>query len=141
MRGHVGRGRAPPGSPRRSREQGDAVLAAVGALPLSAAAPTQSRRKCRDNRRLRSGATPRTTSRPPAAVGASPRGISFPAIPTETHPRTDGPRSPPPRRRRLFPGSAGRASRASCALKAINTIWGIFNCSIKHAVNNYSQLC
>lgn len=40
---------------------------------------------------------------------------------------------------RLSSGSE-RVGRSSWALKAINTIWGIFNCSIKHAVNNYSQL-
>lgn len=104
--------------------------------------PTDLYRKHRDSRRQRSGATTAPTSRPPPAVRAPQGGISFPADPTETR-LVRAPRSPPPRRRRLFPGSAaaGRAGRASCALKAINTIRGIFNCSIKHAVNNYSQLC
>jgi len=77
------------------------VPAAVGALPLSAATSTELCSKRRESLRQRSRATPTPTSRPPAAVRASQRGISFPAFPTETHRTGTCPRSPPRRRRRL----------------------------------------
>lgn len=155
MRGHVGpgcaqeparepRGRAaPPGSPHRSPEQWDALFAALGVVPLRAAAFTKYVANVATAINSEAG----RPLHPPAGLPRPRRLPSADIVSLISHrnpPYTDGPQRPTSRRqRRLFPSSAsaGWAGSASCALKAISTIRGIFNCSIKHAVNYYSQLC
>lgn len=76
----------------------------------------------------------------PSTSRQQPKPCGFRSSESRLPSSSSGPQSP-------RPIGAGRAAAflrlgkgGPLFLKAINTIWGIFNCSIKHAVNNYSLL-
>ena len=91
-------------------------------------------------------ASDREAGRPPHQPAGLPRRCGLPSAESRfphftPRPTAQGRVPGAPRAAAAGSASAGKAGRASCAFKAINAIRGIFNCSIKHAVNNYSRLC